>query len=246
MSLKLLIIDDESKTRGLLHKMLEGFKLDLHIYSNADSKKSGLKAIKNINPDIVLLDIQMPDGSGFDLLEETETKEFEVIFITAHEQYAIRAIKSVALDYILKPVDPEELEEAINKAITNINDKNNAASLTVGSNGANANKKLVLKTQDAVFLIDIDEVVRCEADRNYTTFYLKDGRSIVTSKTLKEYVMLASSTNFFRCHRSHLINLNYFDRYKRIDGGYIIMKDESEIPLARSAKDHFFKFLETL
>lgn len=243
MSLNLLIIDDETKTRSLLRNMIEGLNLDINIYSNADSLKSGIKAIKNINPDIVLLDIQMPDGSGFELLESTEPINYEVIFITAHEQYAIRAVKSVALDYLLKPVDFEELNNALTKAI----DKINRQKVETKNNGVSTiNKKFVLKTQDAVFLIDIDEVVRCEADRNYTTFYLKDGRSIVTSKTLKEYDMLDGSTNFFRCHRSHLINLNYFDRYKRIDGGYIIMKDESEIPLARSAKDHFFRFLETL
>lgn len=245
MPLKLLIIDDESKTRSLLHKMIDGLDLNLHIYSNADSIKSGLKSIKNINPDIVLLDIQMPDGSGFDLLEEVEPKNFEVIFITAHEQYAIRAVKSVALDYILKPVDLEELENALFKAIAKIKERN-VEHYNIGNGAINTNKKLVLKTQDAVFLIDIEEVMRCEADRNYTTFHLKDGRNIVTSKTLKEYVMLDASTNFFRCHRSHLINLNFFDRYKRVDGGYIIMKDNSEVPLARSAKEHFFKLLETL
>lgn len=243
MSLNLLIIDDESKTRSLLHKMIDSLQLDLTIYSNADSIKSGLKAIKNINPDIVLLDIQMADGSGFDLLDAAEPKNFEVIFITAYEQYAIRAVKSIALDYILKPVDVDELEKALLSAIAKIEEKQTDYPF---NGNHNANKKLVLKTHDAVFLIDIEEVVRCEADKNYTTFYLKDGRNIVTSKTLKEYDMLDASMSFFRCHRSHLINLNYFDRYKRVDGGYIVMKDNSEVPLARSAKEHFFKLLETL
>lgn len=244
MSLKVLIIDDESKTRSLLHKMIDSLNLDLSIYSCADSIKSGAKAIRNINPDIVLLDIQMPDGSGFDLLEQLYPKSFEVIFITAHEEYAIRAVKSIAIDYVLKPVDIEELEKALDKAIEKIKEQPETGSN--GVNNLNSNKKLVLKTQDAVFLIDVDEVVRCEADRNYTTFFLKDGRKIVTSKTLKEYDMLDASSKFFRCHRSHLINLNYFDRYTRNDGGYIVMKDESEVPLARSSKEYFFKFLETL
>lgn len=245
MSLNLLIIDDESKTRSLLHKMIDSFNLDLNIYSNADSLKSGLKAIKNVNPDIVLLDIQMPDGSGFDLLDAVEPNQFEVIFITAHEQYAIRAVKSFVLDYILKPVDPEELEQALEKAITKVKEGHSELPFK-GNENLNSNKKLVLKTQDAVFLIDIEGVVRCEAFRNYTTFYLNDGRSIVTSKTLKDYNMLDASSNFFRCHRSHLINLNYFDRYKRINGGFIVMKDDSEVPLARSAKEYFFKLIETL
>lgn len=249
MALKVLIIDDENKTRSLIAKMVGDMGFDLEVFTDGQNLKTGLKAIKTIKPDIVLLDIQMPDGTGFDLLQLVDEKTFQVIFISAHEEFAIRAIKCAALDYILKPIDEEELKTSIERAISE-QSKGNQLNKNYSALDTNISKghtqKLVLKTQESVYLIDISEIIRCESDRNYTTFFLDGGRKILTSRTLKDYDGLILNQNFIRCHRSHIINMDFFDRYDRSNGGMILMKDKSEVPLARASKDSFFKFLESM
>jgi two-component system LytT family response regulator len=244
MAIKILIIDDENKTRSLLANMLNSLGYELTISTDGHDVKSGLKALQNFAPDIVLLDIQMPDGTGFDFLELTPENDFGVIFITAHQEYAIKAIKAKALDYILKPVDIEELKIALIRAV-----EEKGLSLMTESDENNGetkvnNGKLILRTHDSIFMVQLDELVRCEADGNYTTFYLSNGKKITTSKTLKEYNDLLNQKSFYKCHRSHLINLSFFDRYEKNNGGFIILKEGHEVPLARSCKEEFFQLLE--
>lgn len=248
MAYKILIIDDESRTRSLLSKMIETTGFDVETFPEGSSVASGIEAINRIKPDILLLDIQMPDGSGFELLEQIESRDFEVIFVTAHQEYAIRAIKSSALDYILKPVELSELENALENAISSIKNKKDLSAQyeALLNNIQSDKKKIILRTIESLYIFDINDIVRCQSERNYTNFFINDGRKIITSKTLKDYEDVLQYPLFLRCHRSHIINLNYLDRYDKSNGGTIVMKDGSEIPLSRSSKDRFFEILDNL
>lgn len=245
---KALIIDDENRTRDLIAKMINSFGLDIEAIPAGENVQSGIAAIEELKPDIVFLDIQMPDGTGFDVLKSVKNKNFEVVFITAHEEFAIKAIKFSALDYLLKPIDPVELKLAVEKAIKAVDDKKEESQFEALQYNIQPNQKrrLVLKTQESVHVIELDQIIRCEADRNYTSFFLVGGKKILVSKTLKEYETLLSSHNFLRIQQSHLINLDYVDRYDKGNGGSVVMKDSSEVPLSPAKREIFFKILENL
>lgn len=245
---KALIIDDENRTRDLIAKMINSFGLDIEAIPAGENVQSGIRAIEEHKPDIIFLDIQMPDGTGFDLLRAIPDKNFEVIFITAHEEFAIKAIKFSALDYILKPVDPEELKAAVERALDAMSDKRDERQFEALQNNISAQQKrrLVLKTQESVHVVDLDQIIRCESDRNYTSFYLTEGRKILVSKTLKEFETLLIGYNFIRVQQSHLINLDYVDRYNKGNGGSVVMRDGSEVPLSPAKREIFFKILENL
>lgn len=246
--IKALVIDDENRTRDLIVKMINSFGLGIEAISEGESVVSGLKAIEEHNPDIVFLDIQMPDGTGFDLLRSLPNKSFEVIFITAHEEFAIKAIKFSALDYILKPIDADELKAAVERAIKSVGSKKeeiqfDALQLNIQPN---QKRRLVLKTHESVHVVELDSIIRCESERNYTSFFLISGKKIVVSKTLKDYEILLAGHNFLRVQQSHLINLDFVSRYDKINGGTIVMKDDSEVPLSQAKKEIFFKILDNL
>lgn len=246
--MKAIVIDDEKKTRELIANMVMGFNDSLEILPIGENVKSGIEAIKKHKPNLVFLDIQMPDGSGFDVLKAFPNKDFEVIFITAHEEFAIKAIKYSALDYILKPIDPEELEAAVNKAISQFDlPKSDEQFETLAHNLQQPQKKrLVLKTQESAHILELDNIIRCESDRNYTSFFLNEGKTIVVSKTLKEYENLICGKQFMRVQQSHIINLNYVDRFDKANGGSVVMKDGTELPISPSKRDLFFELLENL
>mgnify|MGYP005988456183 CR=1 FL=1 len=245
---KVVIIDDEKRTRDLISRMISSFDFDVECVGTGESVATGIEAIEKHSPDIVLLDIQMPDGTGFDVLRNLVGLNFKVIFITAHEEFAIKAIKFSALDYILKPVDPDELSMAIKKAVDHLNDTPKPSQLSALQENARDGKKkrLVLKTQESVHVVELDQIIRCESNRNYTTFYLTEGNKIFVSRTLKEYELLLTGHNFMRVQQSHLINLDFVDRYDKVDGGAVVMKDGSQVPLSASKRDVFFKILENL
>lgn len=247
---KVLIIDDENRTRSLIAKMIDSFGLDVEAIAEGENVQSGIKAIEKHNPDIVFLDIQMPDGTGFDVLRSIENKSFEVIFITAHEEFAIKAIKFSALDYLLKPVDAVELRSALEKAIVTVDnhsrDGGSQYEALHTNIQMNEKRRLVLKTQESVHVVDLEEIIRCEADRNYTSFFLRDNKKILVSKTLKEYETLLAGHNFLRVQQSHLINIDFVDRYDKKNGGAVVMKDGSEVPLSPAKRDLFFRRLENL
>lgn len=245
---KALIIDDENRTRDLIAKMINSFGLDIEAIPAGENVQSGIAAIEKYQPDLVILDIQMPDGTGFDVLKAVSKKNFEVIFVTAHEEFAIKAIKFSALDYILKPVDVEELKSAIERALVTIEMKKDDVQFDALQHNIHPQqkKRLVLKTQESVHVVELDQIIRCESDRNYTSFYLVGGKKILVSKTLKEYETLLTGYNFLRVQQSHLINLDYVERYDKGNGGSVVMKDGSEVPLSPAKRDLFFKILENL
>jgi two-component system, LytTR family, response regulator len=243
-----LIIDDEKRTRDLIAKIIQSFDFPLAISTEGSSVESGIQSIDRLKPQIVLLDIQLPDGTGFEVLKATQHKDFCVIFITAHEEYAIKAIKFSALDYILKPIEPDELQAAISKAVESEQQKQSNLQMEALQFNVSTppKRRLVLKTLESVHVVELDSIIRCEADRNYTTFYLDNGNKIFVSKTLKEYEVLLSNYNFLRVQQSHLINIDFVDRYNKVDGGSVVMKDGSHIPLSPAKRDVFFKILETI
>jgi len=245
---KVLIIDDENRTRDLISKIIQSFGFDLEVISMGENVQTAIQAIETVQPDIVFLDIQMPDGTGFDVLKSIKEKKFEVIFVTAHEEYAIQAIKFSALDYLLKPVDPDELKHAAEIALKTLEFKKQESQFEALQNNIlpNSKKRLVLKTHESVFVVELDQIVRCEADKNYTTFFLHGGKKIIVSKTLKEYEILLSAYNFLRVQQSHLINLDFIDRYDKANGGTVVMKDGAEVPLSHAKREQFFTLLERL
>jgi len=245
---KVLIIDDEKRIRDFVKRMIDSFGLNVEVFTDGENVETGMNAIKTLKPDIVFLDIQMPDGTGFDLLNQVGEKSFELIFITAFQEYAIMAIKFSALDYILKPIDAEELKTALQNAIDTIEFKKEETQYEALVHNLNNHqkRKLVLKTQESVHVVDLSEIIRCEADKNYTFFYLNNGKKILVSRTLKDFELLLANHGFFRAQQSHLINLEYIERYDKSEGGSVVMKDGTAVPLSTAKKDQFFQLLENL
>ncbi len=246
--LKTIIIDDEENARETMQSIVKQYCTDVDIVAEASSVIEGLENIRNFSPDLVFLDIQLSDGNGFEILEKLDNIDFKIIFVTGHEEYALQAIKFSALDYLVKPVQPRELTNAINRAKESIKKESLQLQLSAFLNnvrpGSNNPKKLILKTFESVYLINVDEIIRCESDKNYTTFILKDGKKLLVSRTIKEYDELLRQSNFFRVHQSHLINFQYFLRYDKMDGGYVVMTDNSKIPVANRQKDNLMHALE--
>jgi two-component system, LytTR family, response regulator len=248
--LRVVIIDDEANSVALISGALKIHCRNVNVVATANNVATGLATIQAFNPDIVLLDIKMPDGTGLDLLRQIDEINFKVIFITAYQEFAIQAFKFSALDYLLKPFDTNELVAAITKAEESIHSKN--IRLNLGAFYENLNhklmepKKIVLKTADHIYAVSIKDIIRCESEGNYTIFILNDGRKLMVSKILKEYDDLLSGYNFFRVHQSHLINMHYFESYKKTDGGSVIMTDKSSIPVAYRKKDDFLRLLASL
>ncbi len=241
--LRALIVDDEKNSRETLANLLTEYCPEVEITGMADAAASAREAIHEQHPDLVFLDVEMPKGSGFDLLESLESINFEIIFTTAYDQYAIRAIKVAALDYLLKPINIRELKNAVAKAVEKLKEKPAANGVDVLLNNIkNKNNKLdriALPTTDGLIFIRINEIIRCEASDYYTYFFLTDRQKILVSKTLKEYDELLSANDFLRVHHSHLINLNQVRQYFRDGGGYLQMTDGSKVEISRRRKDAF-------
>jgi len=198
---KVLIIDDEKRIRDFVKRMIDSFELDVQVYTDGESVDTGIESIKRIQPDIVFLDIQMPDGTGFDLLNQIGEKRFELIFITAFQEYAIMAIKFSALDYILKPIDAEELKTTLLNALDTIDYKKEDTQFDALTHNLNTNqkRKLVLKTQESVHVVDLNEIIRCEADKNYTFFYLNSGKKNPRFSHLERFRIPSRKPWFFPC-----------------------------------------------
>lgn len=248
--LKIILIEDEVKTLQNIRFVIEKYCDDVEVIGTSNSVKSALELFENTSPDLVLSDINLPDGTSFDILEQLSEIDFKIIFITAFEEYAIKAIKFSALDYLVKPIDPKELIATIEKAKIHLENENEnlklKALLANVRDFSDSLKKIVLKTSNSIYVIDVQDIIRCESDSSYTKFFLKDSRKIMVSKVLKEYAELLKDSGFIRVHKSHLINLNYIDRFNKTDGGYLIMKDTSSVPVSQRKRDTILDFFENL
>lgn len=248
--IKAVIIDDEKASRETLRGLINRYCSNVEIVAEAESVNSGLDIIKMYTPELVFLDVQMPDGSGFRLLEQLNDIGFEVIFTTAFDQYAIKAIKYSALDYLLKPIIPDDLIKAIEKfkqrkTIGRV-EENVRTLLENLQSKSQEPKKIVLNTSEGMHIVMVDDIVRCMSDDCYTHFFFKDGKRIIISRTLKDNEELLNSKDFIRPHKSHLINLKYIKSFVRNDGGYIVMQDNTQIPVSRRKKEEILDILSHL
>ncbi|HAQ65507.1 MAG TPA: DNA-binding response regulator [Bacteroidales bacterium] len=245
--LRIVIVDDEIQACNALKNMIGFYCREVDMVGMAHGVSEGVELIKQTNPDLVLLDIQMPDGLGFDVLKAFKEPRFRVVFVTAFEQYAIRAIRFAAFDYLLKPVNPDELADAITRAEANILSCQYEARIQLMNDGINPArlpmKRLVLNTSESVYVAVIDDIVRCEADQNYTHFFFGSRDRITVSRTLKEFDELLTEYGFFRVHQSHLINLAWVDRYDKGCGGMAVLKNKIKVPVSTRKKEMFIDAL---
>ena len=237
--MKIIIVDDEPSVRNSISAILNEKYPGFNILASVGSVKEGYQAILENHPDLIFLDVEMPDGTGFDLLNKLPEIDFKVIFITAHQEYALGAIKVSALDFVLKPFDTSEICRAVDKANTIINNEEEQLKLKVlqeNLENRKVLKRIILHTAENLHLVAVRDIIRAEADSNYTRFVLGDGKRIMVSRTIKEYDTLLSGSGMIRVHQSHLVNVAWVDRFVKRDGGYLLMKDNSKIPVSQNLR----------
>lgn len=244
--MRAIIVDDEKNNRENLQQMLSTHVPTVNIIATCASVLEARQTITKLRPDLLFLDIQMGDGNAFSLLESLSEHPFEIIFVTAYDNYAIRAIKFSALDYLLKPLDPLELIKAVEKAKTIIRQKQENVRMNNLLNNASVpdkHKKIAVSVADKIEFIEISSIIRCESESNYTTLFLTSGEKIIASRTLKEFDELLSPYRFLRVHQSHLVNLEEIKSYVKSEGGYIRMKDGTSVPISRQRRNHVMEIL---
>jgi len=246
--IKTIIIDDENDARASIRMIIDSFPNNLNIVSEAYSVESAYNKIIKHKPQLIFLDIDLTDGTGFELLSKFKEYDFKIIFVTGSNESAIKAFRFNALDYILKPINPDDLIDAIKKAIKYINqsDINIQLNNLLQQQSSNSQKNIILSTLEDMHVIEIENIIRCESDGNYTTFHLNNNEKIMVSKNIKEYADLLDGHNFFRSHQSHLVNLNYFYKYHKKDGGYIVLKDNTTVPVSKRKKEALMQSLTNL
>ncbi|MBT1701702.1 LytR/AlgR family response regulator transcription factor [Chryseosolibacter indicus] len=238
--IRALIVDDESKAINLLKITMERNFPGQFLLETAQGGEDGLNKLNSFKPDLLFLDIEMPSMSGFDLLAAKHDVDCKVIFTTAYNNYAIRAIRYNALDYLLKPISPVELKEAVHR-FQEQQSKSEVYQRQLENFFHSQEKNLAITTYDGVVFLEVDKILRCEADMNYTKFFLDGSKTFVSSKTLKEYEdLLTVHSNFLRVHRSHLVNFNYVVKFKH--EGLLLLKDTTCVPVSRRKKEDVIKY----
>lgn len=247
--IKAVIIDDEINNQELISNLLKSYAENVQVVGLANSVDSAYKAIHEHHPDLIFLDIQMPDGTGFDLLKKFDKINFKIIFVTAHQEFAIEAFKYSALDYLLKPLSPANLLAAVKKAEETMGEDELNTKLKILLNNIaepiKNKKKIVLKTMERIYSVDLDDIIRFESDGGYTKVYLTDGKRIMVSKTMKEFDDLLLDAGFLRVHHSHLINMNHLFCFEKTEG-HVVMKDDSIVPVSNRKKDQLLELLNML
>ena len=244
--IKAIIVDDEPYCCEALATLLERYCPEVKVADICYSGEAAIAAIKEQKPQLLFLDIEMPQMNGFELLEKLPEINFELIFTTSYDQYAIRAIRFSALDYLLKPVDREELQKAVQKTINRLSSplpqqleillqKINHSSVAV--------QKIALPTMEGLQMVALDSIISCASDSNYTVFFLKNRQKIIVSRTLKDVEEMLNEHSFFRVHHSYIVNLNEINKYIKGEGGYLIMSDGSNVDVSRSKKEFLLKRL---
>ena len=245
--IKAIIVDDESYSCETLATLLERYCPEVEVIDICTSGENALKSIKRSLPDLLFLDIEMPHMNGFEMLKKLDTVNFQLIFTTSYDQYAIKAIRFSALDYLLKPVDREELQAAVQKAIQKLGQTlpQQLNILLQKLNGTqSSNQKIALPAMEGLQMVPVDSIITCASDSNYTNIFLKHNKKIVVSRTLKEIEEMLDGYSFVRVHHSYLINLNEVEKYVKGEGGYLIMTDGSTIDVSRSRKEALMQKLQ--
>jgi len=245
MELRCILIDDEVKSRANLRGLLLEYCPSISVAGEADSATEALKLISQHQPDVIFLDIEMGNISGFDLLKSLNGHQhFEVIFVTAFDKYGIQAVKACAIDYLLKPINILELCTAVEKAAQQIKprkENRRLQELIANIDRGEEEQRIAIPLADKIEFVTITKIIRLEAEGNYTHIYLEGNKQFLVCKTLKEYHELLDRHQFLRTHQSHLINLRKIEAYVKTDGGYISMEDGSQIPISRQKKEEILK-----
>ncbi len=243
--LNAIIIDDELKGRIALKQKLLDYCPDVHVVAEATSGEEGIELIRQHQPQVIFLDIEMPRMDGFEMLRRIENKNFQIIFTTAYDQYAIKAIKFAAFDYLLKPVDIDELRMAV-KRIQQQSQTHTEQKLQALEDNLHprlAFNKIAIPTLDGLLFFNISDIIHLEAQSNYTAIYFSNHPRLIASRTLKEFEDLLPQDIFFRTHHSHIINLHYIKRYIKGDGGQIEMQNGNYVDVARRKKEEFLRLI---
>lgn len=247
--MKAILIDDEKNALEMLEWIVKKNCPEVEIVAMCEYPLEGLERIKALKPDLIFLDIEMPQLNGFDLLDRLGKTESEVIFTTAYNQFAIKAFKACALDYLLKPVDPEDLKAAVRKAFdkkSKISPEQLDILLSYMKPETPKSKRIALTTTDHLIFIDSDKIIYCESDSNYTIVFLTSGEKVIASKTLKDVEEILEGPDFFRIHASYLINMKHITKFTRGDGGYVVMSNNQHITVSRKKKDEFFEMFSKI
>jgi two-component system LytT family response regulator len=245
--IKLIIADDADAVRDSLSDLVNSYCPNAKLVACTDSVLSTIKAIKEHEPDAILLDVEMKDGTGFDVLKYFQSPSFKVIFVTAYSQYALEAFNFSALDYLMKPVDGEKLSKAITKAIDAVDTQRLATKIDAFLHNLvpDSKKKIILKTTENVHVVNVSDIVYCEADHSYTNFFLVDGTRIMVSITLGDYEEMLQSHKFIRIHQSFLVNINYLKTFNKVDNTALLSTGKSLSVSARK-RDHLLQILGSL
>ncbi|RLD37438.1 MAG: DNA-binding response regulator [Bacteroidetes bacterium] len=248
--IKAFIVDDDPGIRATNRSLLAEYFTDIELVGEADSVDSAFTLISELKPHLVLLDIEIKGGTGFQLLQKLKPYSFKVVFITAFNNFAIKAIKFNALDYILKPVNSVEFQKAIESAVDliskNLNTTEQTEYFLQNFNTDKKPKKIILRTTNALHLVNVSDILYGKNDNSYTTFYLSTGEKIMVSKGIVFYEDILSESGFFRPHQSYLVNLQHVKRLDKTDGGFVILDSNNEIPVSSRRKKGLIKILENL
>ncbi len=245
--IRAVIIEDVEAARDNLASLIENYCPSVQLVGSASSVVEGLKLIKKEQPEILFLDIELGDETAFDLLDVLPEMESQVIFTTGSGEYAIRAFRYAAIDYLLKPIDPEELVQAVERHAASKGIAREQLAILGAQTGIDAvPERIVLKTLDKMYLIEISDIQRCEADGNYTMFHIEGRSPILVTKTLKDYDKLLDPAGFLRVHQSHLVNISWISEFVKVDGGYLVMRDGAKIPVSTRRRAYVVSELEKL
>ena len=246
-----IIIDDESSSRSALRQKLKNHCTDVTVIAECENGEDAIKSIEEKNPDIIFLDVEMPRMNGFTMLQQLRNRHFELIFVTAYDHYAIKAIKFSALDYLVKPVEINDLKAAVEKAVKkslsavagNQVTGNDRIELLLQNlmNEKKEHQRIAIPSMEGLQFINIDDIIYLEAQNNYTVFYLKEGYKVTVSKTLKDFEELLPASIFLRIHHAYLINKNQVLKYIKGEGGQVLMKNNITLDISRRKKEEFLK-----
>ncbi len=232
-----MVVDDELNNRENLRRLLVKHCPQIEVLGEAASVREAISQCQRLKPEVVFLDIEMPGGNGFRLIEKLAPVPFQVIFVTAYDAYALDAIKCSALDYVLKPIDKDELVKAVSK-LDSVPQKQDHQLENLGTFLEGGQKKLALSLADEIRLVKLNDILRIEADNNYCHFVLAGGESVMVSKHLGHYHDLLKNMGFTRVHQSHLINRQFIERYVKRDGGHLVLTNGDNVPVSRTQREH--------
>lgn len=245
--LKAILIDDEIACTETLDIELRAYCPEVEVISKCNSAQEGLKAIQQLNPDLVFLDIEMPWMNGFELLEELDDIPFHVIFVTAYDQFAIKAFKYSAVDYLLKPIDKQELIESVRRVKSSreryLSSKHLKILLSNMQNDNHLLPNIALPTMEGLDFVAVKDILYCESDNNYTRVHRKEGKVLLLSKSLKEIEKLLKERTFFRVHQSYLVNLTHITRYIKGSGGFVVLSNGDQVPVSRAKKEELLRLV---